>query len=194
MAETQQQQQNQQENQKNAAQRSTSPSANNGTTANNATGTVLGFEGLKIDPRYFISIPGILKVVEWVIAIICISCAAPALLSFAHWFLFVVVICFIGTFGWMCVHFFTIPTSIFPHFPWQLLELVYTAVATILYFIACVVMLQQSTSNKPTITIYYGNARWDSYITAGVFSLFNTLVYAAETAFHFKSFVDSRQK
>lgn len=193
MAETQQQ--NQPENQKTNVQSSratAAPVTNNGTTGNNSSATILSLEGLEINPRYFTALPGILKVVEWVLAIICIACAAPALLDYVHWFLFVVVICFIGTFLWMCVHFFTI-TSILPKFPWQLLETIYSAVATILYFIAMIVMLQQTDHYKPTLTIWWGHSRWEAYITAGVFSLFNTAVYAVETAFHFKGWVDSRR-
>ncbi|XP_049548726.1 CKLF-like MARVEL transmembrane domain-containing protein 4 [Anopheles darlingi] len=130
---------------------------------------------LKFNTQYFITIPGILKIVQVVFGIICMACASPALIGGTHFFLFVVVTSFIATLLWTFVYLLGIREVLNLAINWILTELINTGIATLLYFIAFIVQLA-SWSNL------YGHGR-GSNIAAGVFGLFNFLAYTAGTYF-----------
>lgn len=83
-------------------------------------GGTSGGRNLQLDLYHFLrTIPGILKLVEFVFGIVCIACAAPAQLAGTHWFLFVAVTAMLVTFLWMIVYLFIIKEAI--TLPWALM-------------------------------------------------------------------------
>lgn len=75
---------------------------------------------LQLDLYHFLrTIPGILKLVEFVFGITCIALAAPALEPGTHWFLFVTVTAMLVTFFWIIIYIFTIQEAI--TLPWALI-------------------------------------------------------------------------
>lgn len=137
---------------------------------------------IRLNVGYFKTIPGIIKVVEVVLGIVCMACAAPAGYRYGgvtfpgeghnHWFLFVVVTCFIITLLWSFYYLLQLRDSIKVKLPFTFMkvELVYTIITTILYFIAFIVLLA-GFGNCP------GNTICDARIAGGVFGLFNTIAY-----------------
>lgn len=148
-------------------------------------------EGLEVNPWYFKSIPGILKIIELIFAIICMACGSRVVTNYTHFFMFVVSIYFIMTLV-LCVAYLFALRKLFPKLPWLFTELLMTASAVALYFIAMVVQLERTAGSAYYYPLrahgYYGQ-----YIAAGVFALFNMLVYAAGTFFLFMEWKESRQ-
>ncbi|XP_055533369.1 CKLF-like MARVEL transmembrane domain-containing protein 4 [Wyeomyia smithii] len=130
---------------------------------------------IKFNVQYFKSIPGILKVVQVIIGIICMASASPALIGGTHFFLFVVVSSFIATVLWSFVYLLGIREVLNLPINWILTELINTGVSTLLYLIAFIVQLSTWAN-----IIFVSRA---ANITAGVFGVFNFLAYAAGTYF-----------
>ncbi|XP_055296589.1 CKLF-like MARVEL transmembrane domain-containing protein 4 [Sitodiplosis mosellana] len=126
---------------------------------------------------YFQSVPGLLKLIQLVLGIICMSLASPAVIASTHWFLFVVVTAFIATLLWVAIYFLGIREVLNLSVNWILTELINTGIFTIGYAITTLFQLINWVSVN-----YYGRA---SNITAAVFGLFNTIAYAASTYFLF---------
>ncbi|XP_034240755.1 CKLF-like MARVEL transmembrane domain-containing protein 4 [Thrips palmi] len=126
---------------------------------------------MRININYFKTVPGILKLVQAVLGILCMALASPAYLSGTHWFLFVVVSAFIATLIWIFVYLLGIREALRLPINWILTELINTGIMTILYFIAFIVQLAAWSP-------WYGYAR-GSNIAAGVFGIFNFIAYAA---------------
>lgn len=83
-------------------------------------GGTSGGRRLQLDFYHFVrTIPGILKLVEIVFAIVCIACAAPAYHAATHWFLFVTVTAMLVTFLWIIVYLFVIKEAI--TLPWSMI-------------------------------------------------------------------------
>ncbi|XP_067640661.1 CKLF-like MARVEL transmembrane domain-containing protein 4 [Eurosta solidaginis] len=135
-----------------------------------------GLSALKINIGYFQTVPGILKLVQFVLGLICMICASPAYIAATSFFLFVVVISFIATILWIFAYFLGIREALNVAVNWIFTELINTALCTVLYFIAFVVQLAKWSSYPHTYS--YG-----SNIAAGVFGVFNFLAYAAGTYF-----------
>ncbi|XP_017074545.1 uncharacterized protein LOC108110141 [Drosophila eugracilis] len=137
--------------------------------------TFLGGTRLNVD--YFRTVPGILKIIQFVFGIICMALAAPPLTSATSFFMFVIVLSFIINILLIFAYFLGIRESLNVAVNWIFAELITTAVLTLLYFIGFIVQL----------------ARWSdatgfasgSNTAAGVFGLFNFLAYAAGTYFLF---------
>lgn len=128
---------------------------------------------LKFNIDYFTTIPGILKAVELILGIICMACASPAFISATHYFLFVAVVSFIATLLWSFVYLLGIREVLNLTINWILTEMINTGIITLLYLIAFIVQLASWSS-------LYGYGK-GSNIAAGVFGLFNTLVYGFGT-------------
>lgn len=146
------------------------------TTQTSAPSGGSGLSALQINTGYFRTVPGILKLVQLVLGIICIACASPALMSATDFFLFAVVISFIGTLLWVFAYLLGVREALNLAINWILTELINTGIAAILYFIAFVIQLTKWSSYP------YSNG-YGSNIAAGVFGLFNFLAYAAGTYF-----------
>jgi len=130
---------------------------------------------ITFNTAYFQTVPGILKIIELVLGIICMSLASPALIASTHWFLFVVVTAFIATILWVFVYFLGVREVLNLAVNWILTELVNTGIFTVAYLIVSLFQLVN------WIDVHYiGRA---SNITAAVFGLFNTIAYAASTYF-----------
>jgi len=131
---------------------------------------------------YFRTFPGIIKIIQLILGILCMALSSPARqyvnenfgVGHNHWFLFVVVTSFIISLLWSFFYLLQIKDSINMQLPfsWLKLELVYTAVAALLYAIAFIVLLAG-------FGWCAGDRRkCDTRTAAGVFGLFNTIVYA----------------
>ncbi|XP_016923131.2 proteolipid protein 2 [Drosophila suzukii] len=135
------------------------------------------WSGIRLNIDYFRTIPGIIKIVQFVLGIICMALAAPPIYSATSFFMFVIVISFIHTILLIAAYFLGIREASNVAVNWIFSELITTAVLTLLYFIGFIVQL----------------ARWSdstekgagSNTAAGVFGLFNFLAYGAGTYFLF---------
>eukprot|EP00088_Acartia_fossae_P071453 TRINITY_DN9802_c0_g1_i1.p1 TRINITY_DN9802_c0_g1~~TRINITY_DN9802_c0_g1_i1.p1 ORF type:complete len:186 (+),score=16.80 TRINITY_DN9802_c0_g1_i1:167-724(+) len=138
---------------------------------------------IRLNIGYFKTLPGIVKLVQLVCGVICMACAAPATgvgqrigqtfgLGHNHWFLFVVVTCFIVTLIWIFYYLLQIREFIKVKLPFTFLwiEVLYTCISTALYVIAFIVILAG-------FGWCAGNATCDARIAAGVFAIFNSIAY-----------------
>ncbi|ALC49978.1 CG15211 [Drosophila busckii] len=154
------------------------------TTTTGQPGPAAGDNGgfwsaVRLNIDYFRTVPGIIKIIQLILGIICMALASPALASATGFFLFAVVISFIITILLMAAYFLGIREALNVAINWIFSELLTTAVLTLLYFIGFVVQLARwAESNQ------YGHG---SNTAAGVFGLFNFLAYAAGTFFLFQA-------
>lgn len=131
--------------------------------------------GIKINVPYFTTIPGIIKLVQLVLGIICMACVSPAALGASHWFLLVVTTAFIATLVWCFIYLLSLREVLKIPINWMLTELLNTSIETVLYTTAFITQLSVWT----TFTGY----RVASNIAGGVFAIINTLAYAAGSYF-----------
>ncbi|XP_045491468.1 uncharacterized protein LOC123691218 [Colias croceus] len=117
---------------------------------------------IKIDVEYFKSTPGLLKVIELILGIICMSLGTPFASS---WYVFVAVTAFITTLMWSFVYLLSVRDALKIPINWVLSELISTALETLFYLIAFIVMF----------TSIYGS--YGRNVAAAVFGIFNTLAY-----------------
>ncbi|XP_045519665.1 uncharacterized protein LOC123711224 [Pieris brassicae] len=117
---------------------------------------------IKIDVEYFKSTPGLLKVIELIVGIICMSLGTPYSSS---WYVFVAVTAFITTLMWSFVYLLSVKDALKIPINWVLSELISTAIETLFYLIAFIVMF----------TSIYGT--YGRNVAAAVFGIFNTLAY-----------------
>ncbi|XP_017116083.1 uncharacterized protein LOC108138409 [Drosophila elegans] len=132
---------------------------------------------IRLNIDYFRTIPGIIKIVQFVLGIICMALASPPLTSATSFFMFVIVISFIITILLIAAYFLGIREALNVTINWIFSELLTTAVLTLLYFIGFIVQLARWSDVSG-----FGAA---SNTAAGVFGLFNFLAYAAGTYFLF---------
>ncbi|XP_050728986.1 CKLF-like MARVEL transmembrane domain-containing protein 4 [Eriocheir sinensis] len=135
--------------------------------------------GISLCLEYFKTGPGIVKLVELFIGIICMACAAPAWTKGTHWFLFVVVTAFVTTSVWCFIYLLNLKSAINLPIDWLLTELLNTAITTLLYLIAVIV---QFCSIGPAP---------QRNIAAGVFGVFNMLTYAVGSFYLYRDWKDS---
>ena len=131
--------------------------------------------GIRLNVTYFRTIPGIIKLVQLLLGIICMACASPAHVGASHWFLFVAVTAFIATMLWCFVYFLSIREALKIPINWILSELLNTTAFAVLYMIAFIAQLSVWSALHSNYTA--------SNIAAGVFGIFNTLAYAAGSYF-----------
>ncbi|XP_050304840.1 CKLF-like MARVEL transmembrane domain-containing protein 4 [Anthonomus grandis grandis] len=130
---------------------------------------------IKINIDYFKTTPGLLKVAEFILGIFCMGLASPAFGGGSHFFLFVVTVSFIGTIIWIFIYLLGIREALTFPINWILTELVNTGLVTVGYFIGFILQLITSAG------LHYSYYRRGAHITAGVFGLFNFLVYGFAT-------------
>lgn len=141
---------------------------------------------IRLNIGYFKSIQGIVKIVQLVLGIVCMACAAPAQtlrnsnnygLGHNHFFLFVIVTTFIVTLIWTFFYLLQVKDTIKVKLPFTFmkLEVVFTLLATVFYVIAWIVLLAGfgwcTTSHDKSSTIC------DARVAAGVFGIFNSIAY-----------------
>ncbi|CAH1375766.1 CKLF-like MARVEL transmembrane domain-containing protein 4 [Tenebrio molitor] len=125
---------------------------------------------IKINLEYFKTTPGIIKIAEIILGILCMALASPALLSGTHFFLFVATTSFIGTLIWVFIYLLGIREALNLPIHWILTELVNTGICTGAYVIAFIVQL----SIWPTSRYHYHRG---ANIAAGVFGILNAIAY-----------------
>jgi len=112
---------------------------------------------------------------ELIFAFFCLVCSAPAYREAQHWFLFVVVVAFIGTIFFSLYYLCLAEPLNKLQVHWLMVEFWFTAAATFGYFTAFIAMLADFVGMELD-----GYQYWvDANIAAGVFGLFNTVVYGA---------------
>ncbi|KAL3268584.1 hypothetical protein HHI36_007692 [Cryptolaemus montrouzieri] len=107
-----------------------------------------------------------------ILGILCMSLASPVYTG-TGFFLFVATTSFILTLLWIFVYFLGIREALTLPINWILTELMNTGIVTVLYFIAFIIQL---ITWSPRHGYYKG-----VNITAGVFGMINTGVYALGT-------------
>lgn len=149
------------------------------TVDSNKTSPQQGQQGqlgwIKININYFKTLPGILKLAQLVLGIICMACASPAFIGATHFFLFVAVSAFIATLLWIFVYLLSVREALKLPIHWVLTELLNHGILTVLYLIATIVQLAGWSG--------YSGHYVASNITAGVFGLINTIAYAVSSYF-----------
>ncbi|XP_055844633.1 CKLF-like MARVEL transmembrane domain-containing protein 4 [Episyrphus balteatus] len=149
---------------------------NNHQQTNSAPPTGGPFSWIIINVDYFKRLPGIVKIVQFVLGIICMIFVSPARLGATTFFLFVVIMAFIATILWAAAYFLGIREALTLPINWILTELINTGIATILYLIASIIQIAAWSK-----TNYHGYHF--SNITGGVLGLINFLAYAAGSYF-----------
>lgn len=119
--------------------------------------------------------PGRIKLLELILAFFCLVCAAPAYWDTQHWFLFVVVVSFIGTIFFSLYYLCLAEPLNKLQVNWLMVEFWFTAIATFGYFTAFIAMLADFSGAEDEEYQYW----IDANIAAGVFGLFNDVVYGA---------------
>ncbi|CAG9783713.1 unnamed protein product [Diatraea saccharalis] len=132
-------------------------------------------EWIKFNVDYFKTPPGLLKVIELVLGILCMALGSP---WYSTFFVFVAVTCFITTLLWSFVYLLSVREALKLPINWVLSELIGTGIQTLMYFIAFIIMFANTSSIYGP---YYG-----SNVAAAVFGLFNTVAYAGSSFFLFK--------
>jgi len=128
------------------------------------------FSWITINYGYFRTFPGMLKVAEALLGVVCLALATPAIMSATSWFLFVVVVSFLATLIWIAIYLLGVREALNLPINWILTELINTGIVTVLYAIAFI--MQLSAWSAP----YHSRYRTPN-IAAGVFGLVNTVVY-----------------
>ncbi|XP_022916069.1 CKLF-like MARVEL transmembrane domain-containing protein 4 isoform X2 [Onthophagus taurus] len=157
--------------------------APNNNTAKPNEGNGLSF--IKLNVEYFKTLPGIIKIIELILGIICMSCASPAYLSGTHWFLFAVTISFISTLIWSFVYLLSIREALNLPIDWLLSEMINTGIDTVFYCIGFIVQLAVWVSP-------YSQVIRVRNLIAGVFGLLNTFAYGYGTFMLHKEWKSSR--
>jgi len=144
---------------------------------------------IRLNIGYFKSFQGIIKIVQLVLGIICMACAAPAQtidpsffgLGHNHFFLFIVVTTFIITLVWTFFYLLQVKDTIKVKLPFTFmkLEVIFTLLATVFYIVGWIVVLSGfgwcTTSHRKSSTIC------DARVAAGVFGIFNSIAYGLGT-------------
>jgi len=146
-----------------------------------------------IDPRYFTTIPGILKIAEICIGIICAAVCGKAWFSGNEFFLFVTITCIIITFILVLLHFLKIPKLVgLPWgIRWSFIEFVYAATACVFYGIAASVQVARTAIGDNVIFGDFSTT-YNRYMAAGVIAYFNFILYGVDAFLHYKEYRDNR--
>lgn len=146
-------------------------SPNNNANKNaSAANTAHPLAWIKINMDYFKTIPGIIKIAEFILGILCMIFASPARVTGTQFFLFIVTVSFIATLIWIFVYLLGVREALTYPINWILTELINTSVLTVLY---CIGFIVQFISWMPDYQHYkFAN------ITAAILAMINTGVYA----------------
>ncbi|XP_026745807.1 CKLF-like MARVEL transmembrane domain-containing protein 4 [Trichoplusia ni] len=131
---------------------------------------------IKIDINYFKTPPGLLKIIQLVLGILCMALASP---WYSTWFVFVAVTSFITTLMWSFVYLLSIKEALKLPINWVLSELISVGLETFMYLIAFIVMFAATAG-------YYSVPMYGANVAAAVFGIFNTAAYAASAFLLFK--------
>jgi len=143
-------------------------------------------KGISLNLYYFRTAPGIVKLIQLVLGILCMACTAPAWTNGTHWFLFVVVTAFVATALWCFIYLLSLRDAITLPIDWQLTEVVLTGVFTVLLIVASIVQFVTTLTNKrppPRLMAFY--------ILGGVFGLINFMAYLVGCFFLYRDWKDA---
>lgn len=129
--------------------------------------------------EYFLTWAGRVKIVELLLALLCMMCAAPAYNSTQHWFLLVVVCGFLGTLFFSLYHLCLDTYLKNVNVGWLPTEFWFTAISSFLYFTAFTAQLAEFSGVIDDDYQYWVDAQ----VAAGVFALFNNIFYVIGTYF-----------
>jgi len=146
---------------------------------------------IRLNIGYFKSFQGIIKIVQLVLGIICMACAAPAQtismpdyfgLGHNHFFLFIVVTTFIITLIWTFFYLLQVKDTIKVKLPFTFMwmEVIFTLLATVFYIVAWIVLLS-GFGWCTTSHITRHSTICDARVAAGVFGIFNSIAYGLGT-------------
>ncbi|XP_004924860.1 uncharacterized protein LOC101742095 [Bombyx mori] len=130
---------------------------------------------IKINVDYFKTPPGLLKIIQLILGILCMGLGSP---WYSTWFVFVAVTSFITTLMWSFVYLLSIREALKLPINWVLSELISTALETVMYLLAFIVLFAATGT-------YYG-PRYGSNVAAAVFGIFNTIAYGASSFLLFR--------
>jgi len=134
---------------------------------------------VEVKHEYFNTWAGRIKIIEVILAFLCMACCAPAFYSTQHWFLLVVTLCFLGT-TFLCFYHLFLDTYLKgANVNWTKLEFWFTAAATFFYFTAFCAQLAEFSGIEDADFQYW----YDAQVAAGVFALFNNAAYGVGTYF-----------
>jgi len=145
---------------------------------------------IRLNIGYFKSLQGIIKIVQLVLGIICMACAAPAQtidrtnffgLGHNHFFLFIVVTTFIITLIWTFFYLLQVKDTIKVKLPFTFMwmEVIFTLLATVFYIVAWIVLLSGFGWCTSSHVIHSNIC--DARVAAGVFGIFNSIAYGLGT-------------
>lgn len=146
------------------------------------------FGAITLNVPYFKTIPGMIKLAQLVLGIICMACATPPVLGASQFFMFVAVISFITSLIWTFIYLLSLREALKIPISWIFTELLNTGIKGVLYFIAFIVQLSVWSS------VRLGSYHRSSQIAAGVFGIFNTIAYGAGIFFLFLEWKSSRNQ
>lgn len=136
---------------------------------------------IKINFDYFKTPPGLLKIVQLVLGILCMALGSP---WYSTWFVFVAVTSFITTLMWSFVYLLSIKDALKLPINWVLSELISNALQCFMYLLAFIVLFIATAT-------YYGSYH-ASNVAAAVFGIFNTVAYGASSLLLFKEHKSSQ--
>jgi len=134
---------------------------------------------VEVKYEYFNTWAGRIKIIEVILAFLCMACCAPAFTSTQHWFLLVVALCFVGTVFLSFYHLFLDTYLKAFSVNWTKAEFWFTAAATFFYFTAFTAQLAEFSGIVNEKFQYW----YDAQVSAGVFALFNNVAYGVGTYF-----------
>ncbi|GAB0089008.1 uncharacterized protein DMENIID0001_034790 [Sergentomyia squamirostris] len=134
---------------------------------------------VQINARYFVSLRGILKLIQLILGIICMALIIPVIANATYFFLVAVIISLVITVVWCFIYLLEVKELHSSTVKWTLTELVTTCFAAIMYFVAFIVHFD---AWGPVVNYFGFSFPYASRnITAGVFGILNFLAYLAGT-------------
>ncbi|CAH1250173.1 CMTM8 [Branchiostoma lanceolatum] len=157
------------------------------TGGQSTTLTTTAGSAVSLNIDYIKSIPGILKVVELLFGLIVWACVASYVYAGGqHWVMFVAVTSWLFTLLYFIFCLLSLRDSmpIVSTFNWNLIETVYSAIVTFLYFIAACV---QAGTTGVGGNSFMATGHYSTYAAAAAFAFLVTIAYGVDTFFAFQS-------
>jgi len=119
-------------------------------------------------------------------------CISPPLTWFSRVFTLIIAESFAITVLLIFSYLVTLRNAIFPTVHWDIVELLYTSITALGYFIFSIIHISLTNRNDYEVSITYFGF-YGGYIAAGIFGLLNSLLYGAGTYFLFTEWRHARQ-
>lgn len=132
---------------------------------------------IELDSKHFKSWPGILKLLQLFVAILCMIFFSPPLTWFTRILCAVAAICFALTIFVCLFYLFTLRRVVLPSWPWLKLESFYTNAAAVCYLVSSLLQLIFTNREDYKIALMYHDYYHD-YLVAGILGLINFVLYA----------------